>query len=101
MAFPERKRGKVPGRDKVGGRAGPGRGSRTPGFVRVSGAASCPAGAPGVRPGPAPLSHGPGPQLPPLSSSPRGRGPGARGPWGTRANQSRASERHGGRQRER
>lgn len=74
MAFPERKRGKVPGRDKVGGRAGPGRGSRTPGFVRVSGAASCPAGAPGVRPDPAPLSHGPGPQLPPLSASPRGRG---------------------------
>lgn len=74
MAFPERKRGKVPGRDKVGGRAGPGRGSRTPGFVRVSGAASCPAGAPGVRPDPAPLSHGPGPQPPPLSASPRGRG---------------------------
>lgn len=42
MTFPERKRGKVPGRDKGGGRGGPGRGSRAPGFVRVSGAAPCP-----------------------------------------------------------
>lgn len=32
MAFPERKRGKVPGRDKVGGRAEPGAGPGLPGL---------------------------------------------------------------------
>lgn len=65
MAFPERKQGKVPGRDKVGGRGGPGLGSRTrtPGFVQVSGVASCPAGAPGVPPDPAPRPRDPGLQL--------------------------------------
>lgn len=78
MAFPERKRGKVPGRDKVGGRGGPGRGSRTPGFVRVSAAA---AGAPGVGPDLAPPYRRPGLQLLTLSASPR---PGQQGSVGGR-----------------
>lgn len=48
MTFPERKQGKVPGRDKWEGRLGRARGP-APGFVRFSGAASWPAcGAPGV-----------------------------------------------------
>lgn len=77
MAFPERKRGKVPGRDKVEGGLGRGAG-RTPGFVRLSGATSCLTGAPGVRPRPAPRS-------PCLGSSSRLCFP--QGPEGTRANQ--------------
>lgn len=48
MAFPERKYGKVAGRDKGEVRAGPGSGSDS----GVSGATSRLARAPGVRPGP-------------------------------------------------
>lgn len=87
MAFPERKRGKVPGRDKVGGRAEPGRGSGTPGFVWVSGAASCVVGAPGVRPHPAPRSHGPWGSSSRYCGSSFPEGPAGPGPWGKRVNQ--------------
>ena len=94
MAFPERKRGKVPGRDKVGGRAEPGRGSGTPGFVWVSGAASCMVGAPGVRPHPAPRSHGPWGSSSRCCGSSFPEGPAGPGPWGKRVNQG---ETEGGR----
>lgn len=83
MAFPERKPRKVPGRDNVGGRGGPGRGSRTPGFVWVSGATSCVAGAPGVRPHPTPGSHGPWAPPPAAVCFPEGPGgPGSVGEEG-------------------